>query len=292
MIPFLTGWAAVNRVAIYSRVSTEDQAKEGFSLDAQKDRLRAYCQAKGWEIAGEYVDEGHSGRDTKRPAYQRMFEEKDNWDTVLVIKMDRIHRNSKNFMEMMDDLKKWGKEFSSMQESLDTSTAMGRFVMDIIQRIAQLESEQIGERVYMGMKQKASTVGGPLGGYAPFGYTSSEDGLQISEEEALHVRRIFNDYVGGKTMDRIAKELNSENVTTQKGGKWTLWSVRHILHNPVYCGFLKWDKIIRDGNHDPLVDIETYRRVQELSLKKTRRPVKHIQNVIGEGDANKASGLL
>jgi DNA invertase Pin-like site-specific DNA recombinase len=95
----------LNRVAIYSRVSTEDQAKEGFSLDAQKDRLRAYCQAKGWEIAGEYVDDGHSGRDTKRPAYRRMFEEKDNWDTVLVIKMDRIHRNSKNFMEMMDDLK-------------------------------------------------------------------------------------------------------------------------------------------------------------------------------------------
>ncbi|MCK4443603.1 MAG: recombinase family protein, partial [Thermoplasmata archaeon] len=170
----------MNRVAIYSRVSTEDQAKEGFSLDAQKDRLRAYCQAKGWETAGEYVDDGHSGRDIRRPAYQRMLEEKDNWDTLLVIKMDRIHRNSKNFMEMMDDLKKWGKEFSSMQESLDTSTAMGRFVMDIIQRIAQLESEQIGERVYMGMKQKASTVGGSLGSPPPYGYSSEEGKLIVN----------------------------------------------------------------------------------------------------------------
>ncbi|MFQ6060416.1 MAG: recombinase family protein, partial [Thermoplasmata archaeon] len=84
----------MTRVAIYARVSTEDQAKEGYSLDAQIDRLRAYCQAKGWEISGEYVDDGHSGRDTRRPAYQRMLEERDNWDTILVIKMDRIHRNS------------------------------------------------------------------------------------------------------------------------------------------------------------------------------------------------------
>jgi len=129
------------RVAIYARVSTEDQAKEGFSLDAQRERLSAFCRAQGWSVAKEYVDDGHSGRDVKRPAYQAMMTERDAWEKVLVIKMDRIHRNSRNFMEMMDDLRRWGKDFVSATESLDTSTAMGRFVMDIIQRIAQLESE-------------------------------------------------------------------------------------------------------------------------------------------------------
>ncbi|MFO1532720.1 MAG: recombinase family protein [Thermoplasmatota archaeon] len=143
------------RVALYTRVSTEDQAKEGFSLDAQIERLRFYAKAQGWAVAAEYVDEGHSGRTTKRPMYQKMMAELETWDTLLVLKMDRIHRNSRNFMAMMDDLRREGREFASVSESLDTSTAMGRFVMDIIQRIAQLESDQIGERTYVGMEQKA-----------------------------------------------------------------------------------------------------------------------------------------
>ncbi|HEC81132.1 MAG TPA: recombinase family protein, partial [Thermoplasmatales archaeon] len=169
------------KVAIYTRVSTEDQAKEGFSLNAQLDKLRSYCKARDWVIADEYVDDGYSGRTTKRPAYQRMMEEMDKWDILLVIKMDRIHRNSKNVMLMMEQLKKEGKEFVSMMESLDTSTAMGRFVMDIIQRIAQLESEQIGERVYIGMEQKAKTNGGILGFNIPYGYEYKNGKLVVKE---------------------------------------------------------------------------------------------------------------
>ena len=96
-------------VAVYTRVSTDDQAREGFSLDAQKERLAAYCEAQSWEIVDYYIDDGHSGRNTKRPAYQRMMAEKNRWDLILVMKMDRIHRNSKNFMTMMEDLEKWGR---------------------------------------------------------------------------------------------------------------------------------------------------------------------------------------
>ncbi len=260
----------MNRVAVYARVSTEDQAKEGFSLDAQRDRLRAYCQAKGWEIAGEYIDDGHSGRDTKRPAYQKMLEEKDDWDTLLVIKMDRIHRNSKNFMEMMDELKKWGKEFSSMQESLDTSTAMGRFVMDIIQRIAQLESEQIGERVYMGMKQKASTVGGPLGGYAPFGYDHEDGELVINEVESSTVSLIFGECLKGLTTQDIADLLNSKRVPKKNDRPWIKQTVAWILKNPVYCGFAEWDNVLRKGDHEAIIDVETFNEVQKELVKRIR----------------------
>src|ERR1051326_7807406 len=119
------GSSAMTRVALYTRVSTEDQAKEGFSLDAQLERLRFYAKAQGWTVAGEYVDEGHSGRTTKRPQYARMMAEIAACDTLLVLKMDRIHRNSRNFMAMMDQLRKDQKEFASVTESLDTSTAMG-----------------------------------------------------------------------------------------------------------------------------------------------------------------------
>src|SRR3990170_777481 len=166
----------MTRAALYARVSTEDQAERGYSLEAQRDRLRSYCAAQGWDIAGEYVDDGYTGRDTRRSEYGRMMAERDSWDSVLVLKMDRIHRNSRNFMGMMDDLRTWGKDFVSATESLDTSTAMGRFVVDILQRIAQLESEVTAERVYVGMSQKAKTGTGFNGFTLPFGYDRTEAG--------------------------------------------------------------------------------------------------------------------
>ena len=262
----------MTRVAVYVRVSTEDQAKEGFSLDAQKDRLRSYCKARGWDIASEYMDDGQSGRDIKRPAYQRMLEERDQWDTILVVKMDRIHRNSRNFMEMMDNLRIWEKEFSSVQESLDTGTAMGRFVVDIIQRIAQLESEQIGERVYTGMRQKASTVGGILGFNAPYGYDFQDGELVVNCEEAVVVREMFKQYADGHTLRRVVESLNTKNVLTKKNEKWTVWSVRHVLHNPIYAGFMRWDGIVRKGHHEGIIDMNTFNGVQEAFRRRIRNP--------------------
>src|SRR5213083_1319901 len=209
------------RVAIYTRVSTEDQAKEGFSLEAQRERLEAYCLARDWSVAARYIDEGHSGRNIRRPAYQRMMAERDAWDTLLVIKMDRIHRNSRNFMEMMENLQAWGKNFVSATESFDTSTAMGRFVMDIIQRIAQLESEQIGERVYMGMSQKARTGPGILGFNIPFGYTVHDGALVPEPGEAGVVRKVFERCLGGETTEVIAGALNARGVRAKRGGRWT-----------------------------------------------------------------------
>jgi site-specific DNA recombinase len=253
----------VVRVAIYSRVSTEDQAKEGFSLGAQRERLEAYCLARGWTVASHYVDDGHSGRNIRRPAYQRMMAEREAWDAILVIKMDRAHRNARNFMEMMDALREWGKDFVSATESLDTSTAMGRFVMDIIQRIAQLESEQIGERVYMGMSQKAKAGPGILGFHAPLGYELSEGHLVPIEDEAELVREIFARCGEGRTLETIALSLNEAGHRTKKGTAWTPVKLYHILHNPIYAGYLRWDGFLRKGEHEPLVTISSYNEAQE-----------------------------
>ncbi|HEC82632.1 MAG TPA: recombinase family protein, partial [Thermoplasmatales archaeon] len=243
------------KVAIYARVSTEDQAKEGFSLESQIEKLRSYCKARGWEIAGEYIDDGYSGRDVKRPAYKKMMDEIDKWDILLVMKMDRIHRNSKNFMIMMEYLRQKNKEFVSMTESLDTSTAMGRFVMDIIQRIAQLESEQIGERVYDGMRQKAKQGAGLLGSPAPFGYEYNNGKLIGVDEELRIVKKIFRDYVEGKGMKEIAEFLNKEGIKTKRGGKWDRKTISRILSNPVYCGIIEWEEILFEGEHEKVVSI-------------------------------------
>ncbi len=259
--------ALAPRVATYARVSTEDQAKEGFSLDAQKDRLRAFCRAQGWTVAREYVDDGHSGRDVKRPAYRQMMAERDAWDRVLVIKMDRIHRNSRNFMEMMDDLRKWGKDFASATESLDTSTAMGRFVMDIIQRIAQLESEQIGERVYMGMAQKHKQGKGLLGFRRPYGYDYVGGRLVVIPKEARVVRRIFQEFAANRSLHAIAAGLNDEGVPSQRDRRWSKSGLRYMLRNPVYIGKIRWDEQTRDDEHEAIVPEATWEAVQARRLE-------------------------
>ena len=266
------------RAAIYTRVSTEDQAKEGFSLDAQLDKLRSYCIARDWEIGEEYIDDGYSGRNIKRPAYSKMMMEPEKWDLILVIKMDRIHRNSKNFMTMMEYLKQQEKEFVSMSESLDTSTAMGRFVMDIIQRIAQLESEQIGERVYIGMEQKARTGGGVLGFNIPYGYFYHNGFLTINKEETPIIKNIYEWYKNGKSMGEIAKMLNNTKVPTKRGGFWAKKTISKILKNPLYCGYLHWQEYVYKSEHKPIVDVDDFNLIQEKIAAKGGKPAKKLEN--------------
>ena len=211
-----------------------------------------------------------------------MLEERDQWDTILVLKMDRIHRNSKNFMIMMEDLEKWGKKFTSMQEELDTSTSIGRFVVDMIQRIAQLESEQIGERTYMGMAQKAET-GGLLGFNPPFGYRISDNDLNVIEDEAQVVREIFQRYCSGEYMSSIAESLNSRSVRTRRGCLWTIYSIRQILHNPAYAGFRRWDGYLVASSHYSIVDINLFNQAQQLASDRTRDPKKKATSLLPSG---------
>jgi site-specific DNA recombinase len=256
------------RVALYTRVSTEDQAKEGFSLPAQIGRLRLFAQAQGWENAGEYIDEGHSGRNIRRPAYKRMMQERDRWDAVLVLKMDRIHRNMRNFMTMMEDLDRDGKQFASVMEALDTSTAMGRFFMDMLQRMAQLESEQISERVLLGMEQKAQQEVGIALNAVPYGYRRLPDRtIVIEEAEARVVRRMFA-WAATMNPNRIAKRLTAEGVVvphpnskrwprpegTRKPSRWNQGTVQRILTSRFYLGERRWANVVTPNNHPAITD--------------------------------------
>lgn len=249
------------RAALYVRVSTEDQANEGFSLGAQTKRLKAYCEVRGWTVHDVYRDEGYSGRNTNRPEYTRMMEESDNWDVLLVMKMDRVHRNSMNFTLMMDDLRKKNKEFNSMQDKFDTTTAMGRFVMDIIQRVAQLESEQIGERVKIGMVRKAKHGTGSMGGGHPYGYVYERGSLTVIEHEADVVREIYSRYLDGASMRSISNDLNNSFVRGKKGGKWSPHTISKVLHNPVYIGYTRWNGIIRESDHEAIIDQEIFESI-------------------------------
>ncbi len=276
------------RAAVYVRVSTEEQAAEGYSLDAQKSVLEDYCIAEGWDVHDVYEDDGYSGRNDKRPAYRRMMDEMDKWDVILVIKMDRIHRNSRNFMAMMDRLNRNGKMFVSSTESLDTTNALGRFVVDMIQRLSQLESEQIGERTHMGMREKAESMEASgsekrtMGFTAPFGYRLDDGRLVADPDEMRVVRRIFAAYMEGESMDMIAFSLNSEGRLTRKGNAWNKFNVRNILHNPVYAGFMRWEDLLIRHDAETVLSPEDFNSLQERMASRTRDPGKRSANLIPE----------
>jgi site-specific DNA recombinase len=263
-----------NRAALYARVSTDEQAQEGYSLDAQMATMRTFCEIHDLIIAGEYVDDGYSATNTRRKAYRQMFEDRKGWDVLVVLKMDRIHRNSKNFMIMMEDLRKHGQEFISTYDKINTSTAVGRFAMDMIQRIAQLESEQIGERTYMGMKEKAETGQGILGFTPPYGYGLRDGSLYADENESPVARSIFDSYLSGCTMDEIAFSFNCDGTLTRKGNAWNKYNLRTILHNPIYAGYMRWDGILQKHDGPALVTPQEFNRVQTMMADKVRDPSK------------------
>lgn len=266
------------RAALYARVSTEEQADQGYSLAAQLQMLRDFCEVFEMDIAGEYVDDGYSGTNTRRPAYRRMFspDERQRWDALVVIKMDRIHRNSKNFMLMIEDLSKNGQSFFSTTERIDTTTAVGRFAMDVIQRIAQLESEQIGERTKFGMIQKAEQKDGIMGFQPPYGYSIADGELISIPEEQIVVKKIFRSYLDNSTLDEIASELNSSFIRTRNGNQWNKYNLRNILHNPVYAGYMHWEEHLIGHHADCPVSVDEYNQVQRLMASKTRGVKKNL----------------
>ena len=270
------------RIALYARVSTEDQATEGYSLDAQIDMLRAYIESDEKLIKyDEYVDDGYTGRNIRRPAYTKMMSKIKEWDAIAVIKMDRIHRNSRNFMAMMDILKKHNKEFISTTDFLDTTTAMGMFVVDMIQRLAQLESEQIGERTYFGMEEKAKTSKGSIMGFTPpFGYGTHKGELVTKENELEVVKDIFKSYSSGMTMDEICWRLNRNGTLTRRDNPWNKFNLRNILHNPVYAGYMRWDGLFIPHNADKAITENEFNDIQMMMASKVRDPNKRQTSLI------------
>lgn len=274
--------AGVKKVAIYMRVSTEDQAKEGYSLENQLDKLRDYCRARDMEISGEYVDEGFTGRNTRRPKYQQMLADMDQWDAIVVHKMDRIHRNQKNFSKMIEDLSKNNKHWISMNESYDTSNAMGRFLVDFIARLNQLESEIIGERVKDGMDVKAKT-GEWMGADPPFGYIWDPDKQKFNEDpkKLEIVKKIYEIYDRENNGAHTRSGINMRALAKRVGVSFKI--IDNVLHNTFFAGYKRWDTYLQPisiYNLDAVIPIDLYDRVQQKlhdrsrNTKKKKKPMK------------------
>lgn len=262
-------------VAIYVRVSTEEQAKEGFSISAQKEKLKAFCKVHDWNDYKFYVDEGISAKDLNRDQLKLMLKhiEQGIIDTVLVYRLDRLTRSVLDLYNLLDIFEKYNCKFRSATEVYDTSTAMGRMFITLVAAMAQWERENLGERVRMGQIEKARQ--GYYSAPAPFGYDKVNDKLVINQDEA----RVFLDMVEkieeGYSLRQLADYLDDSGYPPVRGYKWHIGSIKTMLHNPVYYGSFTWLGELIENTHEGIITKERFDHLQKLlkdrELKKKRK---------------------
>ncbi|UTG84507.1 recombinase family protein [Bacillus paranthracis] len=251
-------------VGIYIRVSTEEQAREGFSISAQREKLKAYCESRNWDDYKFYVDEGLSAKDTNRPQLRTMLShiEQGLITTVLVYKLDRLTRSVMDLYKLIDIFDKYNCSFKSHTEEYDTSTAMGRMFITIVAVLAQWERENLGERVRMGQIEKARQ--GKYSAKAPFGFNKDKDDvLVINEEESKVVLDMVKRIEEGYSIRRLARHLESYTKPI-RAHKWHIATILSILSNPALYGAIYWAGEIIEGAHLGIITKEEFDKLQQL----------------------------
>ena len=238
------------RAATYARVSTQEQADTGTSLDTQRDRTRAYVDARGWELVAEYVDEGVSGAADRRPDLDRLMGEcrDGNVDVIVVAKLDRFTRSSRHLANAMAELEDLGVGFASLAESVDSTTASGRMFRTLLGAFAEFERERITERMMEGHR-RIIEAGGWTGGPPPFGYRAVSSGtmkkLALDDDggEAETVRLAVSMVVDqGCSAYEAAKRLNALGKGPRRAARWSHQNLRRVLLNETIAGRWKWGK--------------------------------------------------
>lgn len=231
------------RTAIYARVSTQERAEEGYSIKAQLERLQAYATSQDWQVVKTYVEDGQSAKDMKRTVLARMMDDMKEgmFDCVLVYKLDRLTRSVLDLYTMLNYFEKYNVKFKSAAEVYDTTNAMGRLFITLVAALAQWERENLGERVRMGMHQKAKE-GKWTVSLTPIGFDKENDLLKINEVEAAIVKEVFNLYLSGKYgVGKVAKILNQRGIKTKSNSNWNFASVHYVLTNMIYIGTMRYN---------------------------------------------------
>ncbi|PEM57603.1 recombinase family protein [Bacillus wiedmannii] len=275
------------KCVIYRRVSTDMQAEEGFSLEAQKMRLEAYAQSQGWDVVDDYMDDGYSAKNMDRPELQRMLKDARDrkFEIILVYKLDRLCRSTRDLNDMIEEFEENKVKFKSATEVLDTTTATGRLFINLIGTLAQWEREQTAERVTETMYNRAAR-GYLNGGPIPFGYKRVDKKTIIDTDEAKIVKMIFKDALSHGT-HWICKKLNDSGIKSKTGTHWSKITVIQMLRNPIYCGYVRYGYTtdnetvqtkIQEEGFTPIISEEFYNKVQismDHRSKKSAKPRKN-----------------
>ena len=257
---------------IYTRVSTSMQV-DGYSLDAQKDKLKKYAEFQDMMIAGEYSDEGKSGKNIEgRPQFLQMLKDiesgKDKVDFVLVFKLSRFGRNAADVLSSLQRMQDFGVNLICVEDGIDSSKDSGKLMISVLSAVAEIERENILVQTMEGRRQKARE-GKWNGGFAPYGYKLVEGYLEIAEDEAEVIRIIYDKYVNttmGATA--VAAYLNEHGYEKKKRQNNTLdmfsaHFIKSVLDNPIYCGKLAYgrrknEKVAGTRNQYHIVKQEEY----------------------------------
>ena len=227
-----------NVAGIYIRVSTEDQAREGFSLGEQEEKLRELCKYKDFEIYKVYKDAGISAKNMKdRPAFQQMLEDMKNGliNYIVAYKLDRVTRSVRDLELLISTLEDYHCFLICDRDDVNTSTANGRFFVRMLTVLSQLEIEIVSERTKFGLN--GAIKSGHIPGKCPFGYyRDSDKTLKINNSTKDLVVRIFEMYLEGKSYQTIANILNSEKINSPTKKKWIDSTIDRIINNKIYIG--------------------------------------------------------
>ncbi len=289
------------KIAIYTRVSTEDQAKEGYSLEVQREYLEGFAKREGYEIFRIYSDEGISAFSTRRPALQELLADAKakKFDLVLVYKLDRFSRNLKDLLNLVDELFSYGVGFKSATEPFDSTTSAGKLMFQQLGSFAEFERNRLAERVFPGMIKGVQQGNWQGARFVPFGYTynKAKKLLEVEEREANIVKLIYTMYLSGKSSHDIASYLDKKGYKTRTGKQFYNKFICDILKNRIYTGKIVWNKkhydknqktkkhykyikndpskiIVAQGKHKPIIDEDDFTQVQKLlaDKKRTWRP--------------------
>ena len=263
---------------LYPRVSTDDQVREGFSLDEQEKEMKKLCMYKNYQIYKVYREEGVSAKNMNRPKFQEMIQDlKDGKiNRIIVYKLDRLTRSIQDLEVICKLIEKYHCSLDSVSEEINTDTATGVFFIRMTTILAQLEIERTSERTKFGLKGAAKN--GHFCGKAPIGYRKINKELVIDDLESEVVKEIFDDYVNGLSVCTITKKLNNKNALNRN---WRTTTIDRMLSNYIYCGDYLYGK--RAKNMKPIhlenicpaiIDKETFKMVQtqkERNLKNYTR---------------------
>lgn len=289
------------KVYTYTRVSTAMQT-DGYSLDAQKARMKAFADFNDYEIVGTYEDAGKSGKSIEgRLEFNRMMEDiksgKDGVSFVLVFKLSRFGRNAADVLSTLQIMQDFGVNLICVEDGIDSSRDAGKLMISVLSAVAEIERENIRVQTMEGRIQKARE-GKWNGGFAPYGYQLIDGKLQINEEEAEAIRVIFDQYVHTDIgANGVAKYLENHGIhkIQRQNGKNPLFDahlVRLILKNPVYCGKIAYGRrktekvhgtrneyhlveqdnyILVDGQHDAIIEENVWQAAQVKLLAQAKK---------------------
>ena len=253
------------------RVSTEEQAERGYSIEEQDRLIREAIKKNGWgEPVDMYRDAGWSGAREDRPDFQRMLGDLDRFDVVVIWAMDRLTRDLLMFAKLVKQFTAAKVRIESLTAHVDLGTPEGEAMAGIAAVFGQFERKRIGERVKACLDARARQ-GRHTGGAAPYGYTWQDKDLVVEPSEAEVVKRIYADYCNGLGQRGIVRALNAERVPTRHGGDWQQSSISRLLSAPLYIGKLEYDGEVWPGRHEAIIGEDTWNRVQAIKSGEHRR---------------------